>query len=58
VYLPNRVIVRGDGAPPLVSSLVAGKTALDGAAAAYVCRNFTCERPLTDTSALAAALSA
>ncbi|MCU1279242.1 MAG: thymidylate kinase, partial [bacterium] len=58
VYVPNRVIVRADGAPPLVSQLVAGKSAVDGAAAAYVCRDFTCERPATDTSALAAALGA
>jgi uncharacterized protein YyaL (SSP411 family) len=56
VYLPNRVIVHAASAPPLVSKLVEGKTAVDGAAAAYVCRNFTCERPATDTSALAAAL--
>jgi uncharacterized protein len=39
-----------------VSKLVEGKSAVDGAAAAYVCRDFTCERPTTDTSALAAAL--
>jgi uncharacterized protein YyaL (SSP411 family) len=53
VYLPNRVIVRADGAPPLVAKLVEGKTAVEGKAAAYVCRDFTCERPETDTSALA-----
>jgi uncharacterized protein YyaL (SSP411 family) len=56
VYLPNRVIVRAASAPPLVSSLVSGKSAVNGAAAAYVCRDFTCERPETDTSALARAL--
>ena len=56
VYVPNRMIVRADGAPPLVSKLVEGKTAVGGAAAAYVCRDFTCERPATDTSALASAL--
>jgi uncharacterized protein YyaL (SSP411 family) len=58
VYLPNRMIVRSDGAPPLLSKLVEGKTAVNGAAAAYVCRDFTCERPVTDTSALALALGA
>jgi uncharacterized protein YyaL (SSP411 family) len=57
VYVPNRMIVRADGAPPLLSKLVEGKTAVGGAAAAYVCRDFTCERPATDTSALASALS-
>ena len=56
VYVPNRMIVRADSAPPLVSGLVAGKSAVNGASAAYVCRNFTCERPETDTSALASAL--
>jgi uncharacterized protein YyaL (SSP411 family) len=56
VYLPNRMIVRGDGAPPLLSALVEGKTAVNGAAAAYVCRDSTCERPVTDTSALTTAL--
>jgi uncharacterized protein YyaL (SSP411 family) len=52
VYAPNRVIVRAASAPPLLSSLVSGKAPVDGAPAAYVCRDFTCERPVTDTSAL------
>ncbi|HEX8952961.1 MAG TPA: thioredoxin domain-containing protein, partial [Polyangia bacterium] len=56
VYVPNRMIVRADSAPPLVSQLVTGKTAVNGVSAAYVCRDFTCERPVTDTSALALAL--
>ncbi len=56
VYLPNRMIVRAESAPPLISQLVAGKTAVNGVSAAYICRNFTCERPETSTSALAAAL--
>jgi uncharacterized protein len=56
VYLPNRMIVRADSAPPLVSKLVTGKTAVNGVSAAYICRDFTCERPETDTSALARAL--
>ncbi|MDQ4006698.1 MAG: thymidylate kinase, partial [Actinomycetota bacterium] len=29
---------------------------VDGAAAAYVCRGFVCERPVTDADALAASL--
>ncbi|MDB4969370.1 MAG: thymidylate kinase [Myxococcales bacterium] len=57
VYTPNRVIVRAASAPPLLSSLVSGKAPVDGAPAAYVCRDFTCERPVTDTSALAKLLS-
>jgi uncharacterized protein YyaL (SSP411 family) len=58
VYLPNRVIVRADSAPTLVSQLITGKTALNGVSAAYICRDFSCEKPETDTSALIARLSA
>jgi uncharacterized protein YyaL (SSP411 family) len=57
VYLPNRVIARADGAPKLLAALVAGKPPVDGRAAAYVCRDFTCDRPETDPAALAAALA-
>ncbi len=35
----------------------AGKTALGGKAAAYVCRNESCSLPITDAAALAAALA-
>jgi uncharacterized protein len=56
VYLPNRVIARASGAPPQLAALVAGKTPVNGQAAAYICRDFTCERPLTDADALIAAL--
>jgi uncharacterized protein YyaL (SSP411 family) len=52
VYLPNRVIVRTTGAPPIVAALVAGKDPVGGQPAAYVCRNFTCERPESDPEAL------
>jgi uncharacterized protein YyaL (SSP411 family) len=56
VYLPSRVIVRAAGAPPLLRALVDGKRPLDGKPAAYVCRNFTCEAPITDPAQLRAAL--
>ncbi|MDX2175435.1 MAG: thioredoxin domain-containing protein [Candidatus Sumerlaeia bacterium] len=47
-WRPNRLVVaraaeEPDGAP----SLVAGKTAADGKAAAYYCHDFVCERPRT-----------
>jgi hypothetical protein len=29
-----------------------GRTPLDGAAAAYVCEHFACQRPVTDPAAL------
>jgi len=56
VYLPNRMVVRAATAPRLLEALVAGKTAVNGAAAAYVCRDFSCERPETDAAALAKSL--
>ena len=57
-FLPNRVLLLvdsdetraalGAGAPA-----VASMHALDGRAAAYVCRNFTCQLPVSEVSALA-----
>ena len=32
--------------------LLAGRTAVDGRAAAYVCRGFVCERPVTEPEQL------
>jgi uncharacterized protein len=58
VYLPNRMIVRADSAPKLISQLVSEKTVLNGVSAAYVCRDFSCEKPVTSTSDLAALLAA
>ena len=52
---PGAVIAVGDGVTAPVP-LLAGKTAVDGAAAAYVCRNFTCQAPVTDPEQLHAAL--
>jgi uncharacterized protein YyaL (SSP411 family) len=57
VYLPNRVLVRAETAPSLVRPLVDGKTTLDGRPTAYVCRNFTCEQPVTDPAELRESLS-
>jgi uncharacterized protein YyaL (SSP411 family) len=56
VYLPNRVIVRAASAPSLIAPLLAGKGPLDGRSAAWVCRDFACERPETDPERLAASL--
>jgi len=53
VYLPNRVLVRQNDAPAMVKPLVEGKDP----ALAYVCRNFTCEKPIGDAGELKAALT-
>jgi len=57
VFLPHRVIASGDGAS--LSSghpLLAGKGLVAGKAALYICRNFSCQRPLTDPLEVAEAL--
>jgi uncharacterized protein YyaL (SSP411 family) len=43
----------GSDEPPLL----AGRTTVDGATAAYVCENFSCRLPVTDPAALARQLS-
>ncbi|HEY3353194.1 MAG TPA: thioredoxin domain-containing protein [Polyangia bacterium] len=55
-YLPNRFIARAAGAPAELAPLVAGKGAVGGRPAAYVCRRFACQAPTTDPAALRAAL--
>jgi uncharacterized protein len=58
VYLPNRIIghlTTGEsdaGDLPLVS----GKSQVDGRPALYVCKNFTCQAPVTDPERVPAAL--
>jgi uncharacterized protein len=55
-YRPNTVLaLRRAGEPASVEEvipLLAGRSAVDGRAAAYVCRRFTCRRPVTDAAAL------
>ena len=52
---PARVLAWGpaDGVP-----LMSDRSPVDGHAAAYVCRNFACERPVTDPAELATLLEA
>ena len=52
---PARVLAWGpaDGVP-----LMSDRSTVEGRAAAYVCRNFTCERPVTDPTELATLLEA
>jgi aryl-alcohol dehydrogenase-like predicted oxidoreductase len=49
VFLPHRVIASSDGTgKPSNHPLLSGKGLVEGTAALYICRNFACQRPLTD----------
>jgi uncharacterized protein YyaL (SSP411 family) len=52
-YRPNLVVAAGEGAAAEVIPLLAHRDRLDGRAAAYVCRRFVCQRPVTEPEALA-----
>ncbi len=56
---PGAVLALGDGSEPghTPVPLLAGRGLVNGAAAAYVCRNFACQLPVTDPEALRAALA-
>ncbi|MBM4121433.1 MAG: DUF255 domain-containing protein [Nitrospira sp.] len=62
IYLPNRIIAHHDPAqqsqerPVTQHPLLVGKGLVGRRAALYVCRNFACQTPLTEPSALAPAL--
>jgi len=52
-YLPQRVVARGHaGADTELMPVLADKTAPDGEARAFVCRNFTCGLPATSAEQL------
>jgi uncharacterized protein len=52
---PGAVVIEADG-PRDDVPLLSGRTPLDGRAAAYVCRGFVCERPVTSLEELDALL--
>src|SRR5574337_428087 len=57
-YLPNRIFAHHDpteGDPPDFP-LLRGKGLVDGRAALYLCRNFTCQAPITDPAQVAETL--
>ena len=50
-YIPNRVIAAAAG-PSDDPALLKDRATVDGKPAAYVCRDFVCELPVTDTTSL------
>jgi uncharacterized protein len=53
---PGTTVVVADAEPDQDVPLLHGRTPVDGAPAAYVCRGLVCDRPVTDPSDLARAL--
>ena len=56
---PGTVLALGDGNPETPSGipLLEGRGLVNGAPAAYVCRQFTCQAPVTTPGQLVAALT-
>jgi uncharacterized protein YyaL (SSP411 family) len=54
---PGAVIVIGDGVNAAGIPLLDGRVAVDGAAAAYVCRGFVCRMPVTEPDQLRSELA-
>ncbi|HTX28112.1 MAG TPA: thioredoxin domain-containing protein [Streptosporangiaceae bacterium] len=57
---PGAVLALGDGAEPVAGTapLLAGRGLVNGAPAAYVCRQFTCQAPVTAPEELTRVLAA
>lgn len=55
-YLPNRIIAATGSNTGSTLPLLQGKSMVAGQPALYICRNFSCQRPLTDPQAVAEAL--
>ena len=57
MFLPHRVIASGDGTgTPSNHPLLAGKGLVAGKSALYICRNFSCQRPIIDPQEVPEAL--
>jgi uncharacterized protein len=55
---PGAVLALGDGTEPGTVPLLAGRGLVNGAPAAYVCREFTCQAPVTAPEELTRVLAA
>jgi uncharacterized protein len=56
-YLPNRVVATGMPGQPSVLPLLKNRSAISNTATLYVCRNYSCRRPITDPRDIAEALT-
>jgi aryl-alcohol dehydrogenase-like predicted oxidoreductase len=57
MFLPNRVMAFSDGTgTPSNHPLLTGKGMVKGKAALYICRDFSCQRPITDPQEVIEAL--
>ncbi|HEX5646799.1 MAG TPA: aldo/keto reductase [Nitrospira sp.] len=55
-YLPNRIVATGHPSTPSALPLLADKQPVGGNPALYICRNFSCQQPVTDPRSVADAL--
>jgi uncharacterized protein YyaL (SSP411 family) len=54
-YIPNKVVAKSTGGNTQAKiPLLENREMIEGKATAYICENFVCERPVTDTAELAA----
>ena len=57
-YVPNKIVLLKTATNNLeeVASYVSGQYAINGTATTYLCRNFTCDFPITDSKKIVEAL--
>ncbi|WHZ30289.1 MAG: uncharacterized protein OJF51_005092 [Nitrospira sp.] len=57
-YLPNRIIATGSPEQPSSLPLLQNRPVVSGQATLYICRNYTCQQPITDPRSVEEALQA
>ncbi len=55
-YVPNRIVATNPAGTSSALPLLAGKEPVNGNPALYICRNFSCQQPVTDPHLVAEAL--